>query len=333
MKKMICIGKHLAMMLLVSALAATGALAETCSSGSDMDSGAKSALEGTAQRFYDMASRGDVASLRQNAISSLASDFGGVESAVVGNRPALSASQGTVRASYLLNAPGNAPLARAEFFCGIFNSPDRTGFVINGLPPGQYAIVIMDAKPGDPKNGPVTLSLILQQQGGWKLAGYYVRPTQAAGHDGNWYLNQAKAYKAKGENHNAWFYYLEARDLLAPLPFMSTPQLDQIYDEAQSVRPSDMPPNGSLTLQADGRSATVSEIFPVVGTTSLDLVVKYKVASIADTAQTFAGNMAVIKALVARYPELRSAFSAVAARAVAPSGEDYGSLLAMKDVK
>jgi len=101
----------------------------------------------------------------------------------------------------------------------------------------------------------------------------------------------------------------------------------------QSVRPGDLPPNGSLTLQADGRSASVSEIFPLVVGDSLDLVVKYKVPSIADTAQTFASNMAVIKALVARYPELRGAFSAVVARAVAPSGEDYGSLLAMKDVK
>jgi hypothetical protein len=43
--------------------------------------------------------------------------------------------------------------------------------------------------------------------------------------------------------------------------------------------------------------------------------------------------MAVMKALVAKYPEFREAFSSVVARAVAPSGQDYGTLLAMKDVK
>ena len=43
--------------------------------------------------------------------------------------------------------------------------------------------------------------------------------------------------------------------------------------------------------------------------------------------------MAVIKAIVAKYPELRDAFNAVIARAVDNSGHDYGSLLAMKDVK
>jgi hypothetical protein len=41
----------------------------------------------------------------------------------------------------------------------------------------------------------------------------------------------------------------------------------------------------------------------------------------------------VIKALVAKFPELREAFAGAVARAVDPSGHDYGTLLAMKDVK
>ena len=45
-------------------------------------------------------------------------------------------------------ADNQAPLARAEFFCGIYNSPDRVGFVIPNLPPGTYAFTIQveDAK-------------------------------------------------------------------------------------------------------------------------------------------------------------------------------------------
>ncbi len=43
--------------------------------------------------------------------------------------------------------------------------------------------------------------------------------------------------------------------------------------------------------------------------------------------------MAVIKALIAKYPELKEAFAGVVARAVDPSGHDYGTLLAMKDIK
>jgi hypothetical protein len=65
----------------------------------------------------------------------------------------------------------------------------------------------------------------------------------------------------------------------------------------------------------------------------LDLIVKYEVPDISNSTQTFQDNMAVIKALVTKYPELREAFAGVVARAVEPSGRDYGSLLAMKDIK
>ena len=41
----------------------------------------------------------------------------------------------------------------------------------------------------------------------------------------------------------------------------------------------------------------------------------------------------MIKALVAKYPEYRAAFAGVVARAVEPSGRDYGTLLAMKEIK
>ena len=34
------------------------------------------------------------------------------------------------------------PLQRADFYCGIYNSPDRVGFSIPNLPPGRYAVSI-----------------------------------------------------------------------------------------------------------------------------------------------------------------------------------------------
>ena len=40
-----------------------------------------------------------------------------------------------------------------------------------------------------------------------------------------------------------------------------------------------------------------------------------------------------MKALLAKYPELRIAFAAMVARAVDPSGRDYGTMLAMKEIK
>jgi len=56
-------------------------------------------------------------------------------------------------------------------------------------------------------------------------------------------------------------------------------------------------------------------------------------ADVSDTGKTFQDNTAVMKALVAKYPEFRDAFAGIVARAVEPSGRDYGSMLAMKDIK
>ena len=65
----------------------------------------------------------------------------------------------------------------------------------------------------------------------------------------------------------------------------------------------------------------------------LDLVVKYQQADISDSSQTYQSNMAVIRGLASRLPELRGAFAAVVARAVTPAGQEYGTLLATEDIK
>src|SRR6202022_2097027 len=72
--------------LLLISLSATVTHAQTCLTTSDMDEGTPAALVATATRFYDMAARADSASLRQNAIASLASDFSGIDAALKENQ-------------------------------------------------------------------------------------------------------------------------------------------------------------------------------------------------------------------------------------------------------
>ncbi len=60
---------------------------------------------------------------------------------------------------------------------------------------------------------------------------------------------------------------------------------------------------------------------------------KYQSANVANTNQAYQDNIAVMKALVSKYPEVKDAFAAVVARAVDSTGRDYGTLLAMKDIK
>jgi hypothetical protein len=242
-----------------------------------------------------------------------------------------------MRPVFELKAEGTAPLPRAEFLCGVFDAQGQTKnsaeFVISNLPPGTYAVAIADLTGG---KSPYTAGFVLQQQGtDWKIGGLYLREAQIAGHDSNWFLDQAHAFKTKGQTHNAWLYFVQGRELAMPVPFMFTQFTDKLYEEAQSLKPSDFPVDGKTAdlTGPDGKTYKMLAVFPVAEGKDLDVVVRYQVASIADTGQTFQENMSVMRALVAKFPELRDAFAGVVARAQPPSGSDYGSLMPMKDLK
>jgi hypothetical protein len=319
-------------LLLITAAAS----AQTCQTAGDMDTGVRTAIENASKRYFDMSARGDSAALKQNSISAVSSNFAGIETAIKDNQPAFSGAKAVVRPPFVLTAEGTQPLARGEFLCGVFGATGQTKdsavFVLNNLPPGKYAVSILDVTGG---KTPITLTLILQQESNdWKLAGYYPKSPQAAGHDASWYVQKAKEFKTKSQTHNAWLYYTEVTALSVPVDFMSTLATDKLYDEARASQPPDVPADGkTVDLAGAGKTYRLSEVFPLVVATDLDLVVRYQVPDISDNARVFQDNMAVIKALVAKYPELRDAFAGIIARAVDPTGHDYGTLLAMKDVK
>ena len=310
-------------------------VAQTCITADEMDAPTRTGLITAGQQFFDWTAKGDVASLRQNAIPSLASDFGGVEGAIRESQSNFAGAQAKARPPFLLKAEGTTAIARAEFLCGVFGRSGQTAnsavFVIPNLPPGDYGVVILDVAAKTPS----TLSLVLQKAGNdWKLGGFYSRSSQVSGHDGAWFRDQARAFKKKGENRNAWLYYAKARELLAPVPFMSTMETDKLYDEMQSVQPPDTPSAETpVEVAGAGKVYRVTSIFPVGVGDDVDLVVKYQSPSVANTAQTYQDNVAAIHALVAKYPEYRNGFTAIIARAVEPSGKDYGTMLATKDIK
>ena len=167
-----------------------------------------------------------------------------------------------------------------------------------------------------------------------KIAGFYVKQTTANGHDGNWYWQQAKDLAAKGQKHNAYFYYSEARELLAPVSFMTTPTLDKLYDETQANTPSDIPSSDAVTLTGpDGKSYRLTSAGPLAMKDGFSLVLKQSVTDASDSTSAFQSNMGLMKAAVARWPEVRDIFTSVVARAQDAQGHDYGSLLNIKDIK
>lgn len=322
--------------LVLFAFLAASAQAENCLTAGDMDSATRAALTSAAVRYFDMVARGDAASLRQNAIPGLAADFSGIEATVKDHQAALAGSKAAARPPFLLEAEGTAPIPHAEFFCGVFGRNGQTGdsaaFYLNGLSPGKYGVVILDAPIA---KGPYMVSLILQLLGSdWKVGGLYIKAAQLAGHDSNWFIARAHDYQGKGQSHNAWLYYLVARSLVSPLPFMSTATTDKLYDDSQKLQPADFPADGKTTnLAAGTMTCKLTALYPEVVGSDLDLIVKYSAADVSNTNQTYTNNVAVMKALVSKYPELRDAFAAIVARAVDPNGHDYGTLLAMKDIK
>jgi hypothetical protein len=316
-------------------LAACTAFAQTtpgstsCSTGDEIDAATRANVERAAQQIGNYTVQGDLFNLRQGSVGSLASSFGGIEALISQYKPDLAGAAAKTRGIYLLQAKGAQPLETAEFFCGIMNSPDATGFNISNLPPGQYAIVIQDIT--GPK--PFMLTQILNNEGAWKLAGFYLKPAQIAGHDANWFLQKARDFKARSETHNAWFYYLAAWDVTSPVDFMSTRPLDKLVDEMAQVRPNDLPFTGPIDLVGPGKTYKVTYVSMVPVGNDLYLLVKFQSPDVSNTQQAYADNMSVIKAETTRYPEYRDAFTGVVARATEPSGRDYGSMLAMKDVK
>jgi len=309
---------------------------ESCQASTDMDAATRTSMSNAATRYFDLIARGDTATLRQNAIFALQSDFSGIEGTIKANQAALVGAHPVARPPFLLSEQSTTPNAHAEFFCGVFGkngqTADSAAFFLNGLAPGKYGVVILDATSA---KGSYMVSQILEQQGSdWKLGGLYIKASQFNGHDSNWFITQAQQFKSKGEAHVAWLYYMVARSLISPLPFMSTLATDRLYDDSAKLQPTDFPVDGKAINFSSGTATyKLTDLFPEVVGNDLDLIVKYQVPSIADSTQTYQSNVAVMKALVTKYPELRDAFASIVARAVEPSGRDYGTMLPMKDVK
>jgi len=323
------------LLVVVAMLAAVGAQAEKCQTSSDMDAATRTAILSAAQRYFDMAASGDLTNLRQNAIPAVASSFSGIEAAVNDHRSEIAGSHGTVRPAFLLEVEGTAPAAHSEFFCGVFNKHGQTAdsavFSLDDLAQGKYAIVILDAATSSPS----TVSFVLQETGSeWRLGGLYIKPVQAAGHAAEWFLSRAHDYKTRNQMHNAWLYYRQALILTSPLPFMKTAATDKIIDESQPLQPADFPADArTVDLPAGSVTYKLTTIFPQAVGNDLDLIVKYQANDVSDTNHTYQTNVTVIKTLVAKFPELKEAFAGVVTRAVEPGGRDYGTLLAMKDIK
>jgi hypothetical protein len=332
--------------------------AQSCETSGEIEAARMASIQASAKRYFDLAAAGDLAVMQASAAAGAAAEFPPITSATFEKFPA--GSKSSLRETFLLEADAEAVIPRAEFLCGTFSKTGQTAnsavFVLTNLRPGTYAVVIFDLESGTRASQPATLALIVEgapeiapeiappklqdgikhdaKQGDW-LAAAFLRPARIAGHDAEWLAARAKEFRDQGQRHNAWLYYRAARNLASALPFMSTALTDKLYDDAQAAQPAGFPtdtkPREDFAAGATHYTLTSVTAEDVGG--DLDLVVRYEASDGSDASKGYAQNVALIRALVGKFPELRGAFTGVVARAVTPAGNDYGTLLAMKNVR
>jgi hypothetical protein len=312
---------------MITALAGPrAATAQSCMRASEMQPQDRTAIERSAQQIFDHASRGDTEGLRANTVTNY---FSGIAGVVNDNRTALSGASVQLRAEYLLDS---GAAGGGHFYCGVFTSQGLTAggaeFYLPGLSAGRYAIVIEDVNGS---KGPFAMTEILQESGGWKLAGLYFRPESAAGHDGLWYRAQAKQFQAKGQTLNAWLYYITAWELMAPVKFMNTRLLGRIGEEARAIEPKDLPSQGKpMAFSAGGKTYQITELGSYFSPSGVDVQLRYSVPSTADFNATQADAHNLATAFAAQHPELKDSFNAIWAHAIDGKGGDVAGLATLK---
>jgi hypothetical protein len=165
----------------------------------------------------------------------------------------------------------------------------------------------------------------------WMLAGFFTKPMIAVGHDGLWYWTSARKYEQTKMSWDAWFYYRMASNLLDPLNFLSSPNLEKLRHESDQVHPDNLPGSKPLMLNANGASYTLTAIDTTTTFGALDLDVQYSAdptqsAQLRDPLSARKQVTEVMSALMELHPELQQAFHGMWVHA----NQGTGSLFALE---
>lgn len=307
----------------------------SCTTESQMTAAQRSRLEKAALALADDVQSGNLTALKAQTIPAVAAKFSGIGDSVEAIQPFIQHAALTADSLYLLDATDLAAAQETQFFCGVPGSPLIVTLTIPGLPPGRYAMTIVHATGVE---HPQQLSMILAGAPGggeWKLAGFFTRPMTMGGHSGVWFWRQARAYAAKKQEWNAWFYYQTARYLLNPVDFLSSPNLQKLRREAEGVQPRGLPDEQQpMHLSGDGQSFDVTDLHTSELAGQLDLVVDFKGALETNPVAARAQVTAVMRALLQEHPELASAFHGLWVYAKAPGNQPAFALeLPMSEIE
>lgn len=292
--------------------AAEFAYSASCTTQAQMNATQRDSLANAAHSLLADFQTGNVQALQQNSMPQLAANFNGISSSVEHLKPVLQSATLTVDNLYLLDASDNPPQAApTDFYCG---SP-VVSMHFGTLPKGTYALAILHATG---MKDPQQFSLVLSQAAGgrWLLGGFFDKPMISAGHDGLWYWQNARNYAQSREAWSAWLYYQMASDLLEPVNFISSPNLQKLHQEADQVRPGNFPGAKPMTLTVRGATYAVNAVSTTTAFGALDLDVRYapdatEAAQLQNPPQARQQVTEIMAALVELHPGLKQAFHGI----------------------
>jgi hypothetical protein len=317
--------RRCALLLTFASLLQVG-YAASCTTQSQMTPMQRDSLSFAAHNILEVVQNGDAESLRAKTMPAVAENFEAIAGSMRSLKPLVQGAVITVDNLYSLDASTDPPgEVRTQFFCG---SP-MVVVTFNALPPGTYALALLHAT-GVSKPQQVSIILAKSAPNQWLLAGLYSKPMIEAGHDGLWYWVSARKFAQMKMDWNAWFYYRVAADLLDPLDFLSSPNLQKLQAESEKVHPPIFPGDSPMTLRANGSSFSVTAIDTTTEFGGLDIDLHYapsptQVSELRDPLAARKQVTDVMKALVALHPELQGAFRGIWVHA----DENKGSLFAL----
>ncbi len=298
----------LCLLLTAAIVSQSAAYAATCTTQSQMTSAQREALLNTARSIVADVQSGNLQNLQADTLPEIAANFGAVVKLVGRLQPLTQPATITVDNLYLLDASDVSAASQSDFYCG---SPVVV-FHFTNLPAGTYAVVFTHAT-GVPEPQEISLILAESPGGRWMLAGIDDKPMMAAGHDGLWYWVQARQYMQSNNKWDAWFYYHEASELLDPVSFLSSPNLQMLQQESEKARPANLPGTQPMTLTVDGENFVVTSVGETNTANWLDLDVSYvpdpaEMLQLQDSQTARQQAISIMSALLALHPELEGAF-------------------------
>jgi hypothetical protein len=301
---------------------AVPAFGVACMTQSQMSTAQRTNLAQTAQMIAANVEAGNAAAVRGQTIASVAAQFDGIANSIQQVSTSIQHATLTVDVLYVLDASDLKSPQETQFFCGVPGSALTVEVTIPNLPPGKYALAIVHATG---VQQPQQISLVLQSDPSsapeWKLAGFFTRPMTIGGHDGLWYWQQARDYASKKQLGPAWFYYQTAQNLLVPVDFISSPNLQKLQKESEQARPELVPGQEPMRLSAGAQTFTVTNLHVGEFAGQLDLIVTYSATPGLDPVAARTQVTAVMRALLQQYPGLQSAFHGLWVHAETPGNQ------------